>query len=256
MQHRPKKRFGQNFLEDQNIIHQIIQAIAPQGSDNLLEIGPGLGALTRPLLKSVPHMKVVEIDTDIHAHIQTWPEYHNQQLTLIPKDALSVDYDAWGDSLRVVGNLPYNISTPLLFHILSYAPSIKDMHFMLQKEVVDRLSASPNTKTYGKLTIMAQALCQVEALFTVPPHAFKPAPKVDSAIVRLTPLKERPSIVELKLLGALLTEAFSKRRKTLNNSLKHVPQEAFTTLNIDPKLRIENLSVKTCIELARYLANL
>lgn len=255
MQHRAKKRFGQNFLEDQSVIAHIIDAIHPQKHDNLIEIGPGLGALTRPLLKTLNKLTAIEIDTDIQAVIKTFSEYQNQKLTLIGQDAMTVDFNTLGENLRIVGNLPYNISTPLLFHLLGHAENIKDMHFMLQKEVVERLAAKPSTKAYGRLTIMAQAQCEIESLFIVPAHAFNPAPKVESAVVRLQPKKTIPNQAVLQTLNQLLTQAFSKRRKTLHNSLKGIPAAAFETLHIDSKLRIENLSVDTCIKLAQYLTN-
>lgn len=252
MSHQAKKRFGQNFLEDKIIIGRIIDAIKPVADDNMLEVGPGLGALTAPLLTKLNKLTAIEIDTDIQQHLKAQAFY--QKLTLIEQDALTVPLDNLGPKLRIVGNLPYNISTPLLFHFLQFGAYIKDMHFMLQKEVVDRLAASPGTKAYGRLTIMAQAQCDVQPLFIVPPDAFKPKPKVDSAIVRLIPKAHRPEDKVLSKLNTVLTQAFSMRRKTLSNSLKSLPKAAFSDLGIDPKLRIENLSVDTCIKLAQYLS--
>ncbi|MCH9755913.1 MAG: 16S rRNA (adenine(1518)-N(6)/adenine(1519)-N(6))-dimethyltransferase RsmA [Gammaproteobacteria bacterium] len=253
MQHRPRKRFGQNFLEDFHVIQNIIKAIHPKPDDNLLEIGPGLGALTRPLLTHVNTLTAIEIDTDLHAHLATLSE-STHTLNLICEDALTVDFKQFGKNIRVVGNLPYNISTPLLFHLLDYAPSIQDMHFMLQKEVVNRLSASPGTKAYGRLSVMTQAQCTVESLFLVPPTAFNPAPKVDSAIVRLTPLTIQLPKALLNTLESLVLQAFSMRRKTLSNTLKNLlTQKQLIQHDIDPKRRPETLSVEEYIKLAKYL---
>ena len=253
MQHRPRKRFGQNFLEDFHVIQNILEAIHPTPSDNLLEIGPGLGALTRPLLKHAKTLTAIEIDTDLHAYLDALPENKNT-LKLICADALTVDLKPFGKQLRVIGNLPYNISTPLLFHLLEYTDQIKDMHFMLQKEVVNRLSASPGTKAYGRLSVMTQAQCAVESLFLVPPTAFNPAPKVDSAVVRLTPLKTQLSKTHLKTLENLVTQAFSTRRKTLGNTLKTVlTADELIQQNIDPKRRPETLWVEEYVKIAEYL---
>ena len=253
MQHRPRKRFGQNFLEDFYVIESIIKAIHPKPSDNLLEIGPGLGALTRPLLKHASTLTAIEIDTDLHAHLDQLPEAKNT-LKLICEDALTVDFGQFGNNIRVIGNLPYNISTPLLFHLLDHASHIKDMHFMLQKEVVNRLSAAPNSKAYGRLSVITQAQCTVESLFLVPPTAFNPAPKVDSAVVRLTPHTTQLSKTMLKTLENLLLQAFSTRRKTLGNTLKKLltPDELIAH-SIDPKRRPETLLVEEYIKIAKYL---
>ncbi|MDF1645757.1 MAG: 16S rRNA (adenine(1518)-N(6)/adenine(1519)-N(6))-dimethyltransferase RsmA [Legionellaceae bacterium] len=254
MQHRARKRFGQNFLEDFHIIEQIIAVIAPKPDDNLLEIGPGLGALTHPLLKHVNTLTAIEIDTDLHAHLETLPNTQNK-LHLICQDALTVDLTLFGKNIRVIGNLPYNISTPLLFHLLDHTAYIQDMHFMLQKEVVNRLSASPGTKAYGRLSVMTQAQCAVESLFLVPPTAFNPAPKVDSAVVRLTPHTTQLSKTHLTSLENLLTQAFSTRRKTLGNTLKPIlTPEQLLSLGIDPKHRPETLPVKTYIKIAKHLS--
>jgi 16S rRNA (adenine1518-N6/adenine1519-N6)-dimethyltransferase len=252
MQHKPRKRFGQNFLEDPHVIQSIVAAIAPLPDDNLLEIGPGLGALTRPLLKHVNTLTAIEIDRNLHAHLQALSK---TALQLVAADALTVDLKPFGDKLRVVGNLPYNISTPLLFHLLQHASQIKDMHFMLQKEVVNRLSASPSTKAYGRLSVITQAQCTVEALFLVPPTAFNPVPKVDSAVVRLTPHQTKLSETHLQSLEALLLQAFSTRRKTLGNTLKPIftPTELIA-FGIDPKRRPETLSVEEYIKLAKYFS--
>ncbi|MDF1677892.1 MAG: 16S rRNA (adenine(1518)-N(6)/adenine(1519)-N(6))-dimethyltransferase RsmA [Legionellaceae bacterium] len=253
MQHKARKRFGQNFLEDFHVIQRIIEAISPLPTDNLIEIGPGLGALTRPLLKQLNRLTAIEIDTNLHAHLRALPGAKDT-LNLVCNDVLKVNFDAFGDTLRVVGNLPYNISTPLLFHLFQQASRIKDMHFMLQKEVVQRLSATPNTKAYGRLSVMTQAICAAEALFLVPPEAFNPAPKVESAVVRLTPHVAQLSQAHLASLEHLLIQAFSMRRKTLSNTLKPLlSAETLTTLGVNPKDRPETLSVKKYIEIAKYL---
>jgi 16S rRNA (adenine1518-N6/adenine1519-N6)-dimethyltransferase len=250
MQHRPRKRFGQNFLHDSHIIQAIINAISPRPEDNLLEIGPGLGALTRPLLPHVNTLTAIEIDTDLHAHLQ----HLSSKLNLISADALTIDFNQFGTHLRVIGNLPYNISTPLLFHLLHHAPMIQDMHFMLQKEVVQRLSATPGTKAYGRLSVITQAQCTVESLFLVPPGAFNPPPKVDSAIVRLTPHATQETKTHLESLEKLLLQAFSTRRKTLKNTLKGLlTPEELIALEVNPTHRPETLSVKKYLEIAKYL---
>lgn len=249
--HRPRKRFGQNFLIDQGIIQAIVASIAPDVDDNMLEIGPGLGALTHPLLHVLPKLKAVEIDRDLAAELTaTW----GQQLHLIEADALTVDYSAYGPKLRVVGNLPYNISTPLLFHLLQYKSVIQDMHFMLQKEVVDRLCAAPGTRDYGRLSIMLQYDCEVEHLFTVPPTAFSPPPKVDSAIVRITPYKISPyKTVDREILSWVVGKAFQMRRKTLHNNLKlFFENDALLALGIDTQKRPEHLSIEEYVKIANY----
>lgn len=251
--HRPRKRFGQNFLEDMSIIGQIIDAIHPSPTDNMLEIGPGLGALTRPLLKHLNTLTAIEIDTDLQAYLTSMPEGKNK-LTIISSDALTVDLAPLGQKLRVIGNLPYNISTPLLFHLLEHAAQIEDMHFMLQEEVVKRLAAPPGCKAYGRLSVMVQALCQVEALFSVPPTAFNPPPKVQSGIVRITPHAMQPEPELIEILKPLLHQAFSTRRKTLGNTLKPLMSaNQLTTLGIDPMRRPETLSVQEYLGLAKAL---
>ncbi|MDF1828380.1 MAG: 16S rRNA (adenine(1518)-N(6)/adenine(1519)-N(6))-dimethyltransferase RsmA [Legionellaceae bacterium] len=251
--HRPRKRFGQNFLEDMSIIGHILDAIHPSPHDNMLEIGPGLGALTRPLLKHLNTLTAIEIDTDLQAYLASMPEGKNK-LTIISADALTVDLAPLGQKLRVIGNLPYNISTPLLFHLLEHAAQIEDMHFMLQEEVVKRLAAPPNCKAYGRLSVMVQALCHVEALFTVPPTAFNPPPKVQSAIVRITPHVNQPEPDLIEILKPLLHQAFSTRRKTLGNTLKPIMSASkLTELGINPMRRPETLSVQEYLGLAKAL---
>lgn len=253
MTHRPRKRFGQNFLEDSSIISHILDAIHPNLTDNMLEIGPGLGALTRPLLKRLDKLTAIEIDTDLQDHLANMPEGKNK-LTLIKADALTVDLTPLGNKLRVIGNLPYNISTPLLFHLLEHAPQIEDMHFMLQEEVVKRLAAPPNCKAYGRLSVMVQAHCRVESLFSVPPTAFNPPPKVQSAIVRLAPHAIQPEPELIEALKPLLLQAFSTRRKTIGNTLKPLLSASqLTELGIDPIRRPETLSVQEYLKLAAFL---
>ena len=243
MSHRPRKRFGQNFLQSQPMISAIIQAMHLQTDDNVIEIGPGLGALTRPLLTHVQHLTAIEIDRDLQASLSNLPEA--QRLTLICDDALSVDYNQFGKDLRLIGNLPYNISTPLLLHLLQFLGSIQDMHFMLQKEVVNRLAAVPGTKAFGRLSVMVQYHCDVTALLDVPPSAFYPQPKVDSAVVRLGPYAVSPfPAVTWSALERLVACAFGMRRKTLANNLKPLfTADQIRSIGIDPTLRPEQLSL-------------
>lgn len=256
MAHRPRKRFGQNFLQNRQIIDNIIRALNLNPGDNVLEIGPGMGALTQPLLSILDKLTAVEIDTDLQALLAAMPQTHGK-LTLIDADALKVDYSQFGDQLRVIGNLPYNISTPLLLRLLRHAAHIDDMHFMLQKEVVERIAAGPGSKAYGRLSVMLQYYCEVEHLFNVPPTAFHPQPKVDSAIVRLTPYSISPyPHVEFESLESLVACAFSMRRKTLANNLKPIINAAgLTDLGIDPGLRPEQISVSQYVLLARFVSN-
>lgn len=252
--HIPRKRFGQNFLVDDGIIHAIVNAIHPQAGETVVEIGPGLGALTRPLLERLPHLHAVELDRDIIARLQkAWPA---ERLTLHAGDALKFDFARLGRDLRVVGNLPYNISTPLLFHLMECAAHIRDMTFMLQKEVVERMVAEPSTHDYGRLSIMLQRRFHLEWLLDVPPSAFEPPPKVDSAVVRLVP-KTPDEIVELDeaLFARVVTAAFSQRRKTLRNTLGSlVKPEDFAALGIDPGKRAENLAVADYEAITRRLS--
>lgn len=243
MKHIPRKRFGQHFLTDESVIHAIVAAINPQPDDVLAEIGPGLGALTKPLLERIPHLHVVELDHDIIAQLKkTWPP---DRLVIHEGDALKFDFSALGNRIRVCGNLPYNISTPLLFHLMEFAEQISDMTFMLQKEVVERMVAAPSTRAYGRLSVMLQRRFHMESLFDVPPEAFDPPPKVESAIVRMIPKAagSYPALDE-KRFAEIVTAAFSQRRKTLRNTLgKVVGENAFAQAGIDPGLRAENLSV-------------
>jgi len=250
-----RKRFGQNFLHDTHVIQRIVSAIRPRPGEHLVEIGPGKGALTRPLLEAAGRIDVIELDRDLPPLLQT----HCQgagELIIHSCDALKFDFASLIDKpandnrLRVIGNLPYNISTPLIFHLLDYAQAIQDMHFMLQKEVVERLAAQPGGKDYGRLSIMVQYYCQTEYLFTVRPGSFTPVPKVDSAIVRLTPYRQAPVAVDnIHDFEKLVRAAFAMRRKTLRNNLKEMlDSKAIESLEIDPTRRAETLTLE---ELAR-----
>ncbi|SNR65404.1 dimethyladenosine transferase [Methylobacillus rhizosphaerae] len=254
MKHIAKKRFGQNFLTDRAIIHSLIEAIAPQSQDCMVEIGPGLGAMTKPLLERLQHLHVVEIDRDIIDWMQG--HYPQDKLTIHASDALKFDFGSISERLRVVGNLPYNISTPILFHLLENVPHIIDMHFMLQKEVVERMVAEPSSAAYGRLSVMLQYRLQMEYLLTVPPDAFDPAPKVESAFVRAVPYATLPYPAKDETLFAkVVTAAFSQRRKTLRNTLKGLLDDAgFKALEIDPQLRAENIAPAEFVAIANYLA--
>ena len=257
MNHRAKKRFGQNFLVDEQIIADIIGAIRPEPADNMVEIGPGLGALTRPLLKRLNHLHVVEIDRDIIARLEHDYPQNNPESKLIihAGDALEFDFATLPAPLRIVGNLPYNISSPLLFHFAAYTERIRDMHFMLQNEVVERMVAEPSTSEYGRLSVMLQYRFHMEKLLDVPPQSFRPAPKVDSAIVRMIPLPTAEIMVRNeKLFAAIVSAAFGQRRKTLRNTLRSYLNEAdFEKLGIDAQLRAENLAVAEFAKVANYL---
>jgi len=255
MQHTARKRFAQNFLIDPEITHAIIAAIAPQSADRMVEIGPGMGALTRPLLERVEYLHVVEIDRDIAARLIG--ELPASRLTVHNTDALHFDFSALGKNLRVVGNLPYNISSPLLFHLTRFANCIRDLHLMLQKEVVDRIVASPSTSAYGRLSVMLQYRYHVEKLLDVPSHAFRPAPRVESAVIRMRP--RAPSELHAKdeaLFGRIVSSAFSQRRKTLRNTLgRYLAAEDFAALGIDSGWRAQNLSCSDFARVSNYLGN-
>ncbi len=254
MSHRPRKRFGQNFLHDPTVIRRIIDSIAPGPGQHLVEIGPGRGAITLHLLQAAGALDVVEMDRDLIAPLAA-KAAELGELRIHNADALKFDFGALATettSLRVVGNLPYNISTPLLFHLLEYLDRIQDMHFMLQKEVVERMAASPGGKDYGRLSVMLQLRCQVIPLFTIGPGAFYPAPKVDSAFVRLLPHVEPPvSIEDQAAFARLVAQAFSQRRKTLRNSLRGLlTSEQMQALDVDPGARAETLDVAAFARLA------
>lgn len=254
MKHIAKKRFGQNFLTDQGIINSLIEAISPKVDDLMVEIGPGLGALTKPLLQKLNLLHVVEVDRDIIAWMQN--EYSKNNITIHNSDALKFDFCSLGEQIRIVGNLPYNISTPILFHLLDNVSHIIDMHFMLQKEVVERMVAAPSTPAYGRLSVMLQYRLQMSYLFTVPPDAFVPAPKVESAFVRCIPHASLPFTAHDEALFAkVVLAAFSQRRKTLRNTLKGIlDDDGFSALNINSQLRAENLSVEHFVTIANYLS--
>ncbi len=257
--HFARKRFGQNFLNDSYIIDRIVAAIHPGKDEALVEIGPGLGALTRPVAQQVDAMTVIELDRDLATRLKADPAM-GPKLTLFSQDVMTFDFSALaeekGQALRVFGNLPYNISTPLIFHLFSHASAIKDMYFMLQKEVVNRLVAGPGTKAYGRLSVMAQYYCQIIPVLDVPPDAFTPPPKVDSAVVRLVPHACPPYCVkDVRLLSRITSEAFGQRRKTVRNSLhKLFTADILEALNIDVTLRAENLNVAQYCLLADWLS--
>ncbi len=252
--HQPRKRFGQSFLVDPHYVARIVAAVAPKPGDNLVEIGPGQAALTRPLVEAAGHLTAIEIDRDLAAHLVA--EFAPEALTLRVGDALEFDFAALGAGLRVVGNLPYNISSPLLFHIAQYESRIADVHVMLQREVVARMSAVPATKDYGRLTVMLQVSFRVTRLFTVPAGAFRPAPKVESAVARLVPLgAAKPRIADPALFARVVAAAFGQRRKTLRNALSALADErALENAAIDPAARGETLAVADFVRLANALA--
>lgn len=251
--HKAKKQFGQNFLVDQNIIADIVRAIRPEANDNMVEIGPGLGALTRPLLQHLHKLHVVEIDRDIIARLKT--DFPQDKIVIHEGDALKFNFATLGTPLRIVGNLPYNISSPLLFHFAGYAARISDMHFMLQNEVVERMVAAPSTAAYGRLSVMLQYRFDMEKLLDVPPQSFRPAPKVDSAIVRMIPLPGEKITVNNEIVFArVVADAFGQRRKTLRNTLKAwLGETDFAQLGINPQLRAENLGVAEFARIANLL---
>lgn len=254
MQHIPRKRFGQNFLVDQSIIDGIVRCIHPKAGDKVVEIGPGLAAITQPLLDRLPHLHVVEIDRDIVTRLEK--RFPKDRLTIHSIDALKFDFGSLGDGMRIVGNLPYNISSPLLFHLADYRAHILDMHFMLQKEVVDRMVAVPDTADYGRLSVMLQYRFHLDWLLDVPPASFNPPPKVDSAVVRLIPRTdiELSAPVE-SALAEVVSAAFAQRRKTLRNTLgKYFSAEQLLAAGVDPQLRAESLSVDQFIGLATQYA--
>ena len=258
MRHVPRKRFGQHFLHDPYVLSRIVEAIAPRPGDALVEIGPGEGALTRPLLDAIEHLTAIEIDRDLAAALVA--EFPPERLEVIVADALEFDFASLPAGLRVVGNLPYNVSTPLLFHLAAFADRVRDMHFMLQLEVVDRMAASHSTPEYGRLSVMLQRRFRIQRLFKVPPGAFRPPPKVESAVVRLTPLPVgEVAAVDEKLFGTVVTRAFGARRKTLRNALSSlIDVQGLGGLGIDPGLRPENVSpadyIRIAIEIARKAA--
>lgn len=247
MSHKARKRFGQNFLHDQGVIQAITTAVSASSKEHLIEIGPGQGALTTSLLKDCGKLDVIELDRDLVQLLKN-KFSTSLKLTIHNADALFFDYKTLynkNEKLRIVGNLPYNISTPLMFHLLENRTSIKDMHFMLQKEVVDRMLGQPGSKHYGRLGIMLQYYCKIEKLFEVPPECFSPAPKVTSAVARIIPHDKLPiRAKDIRLLGRVVTQAFSQRRKTIRNSLSPLfSAEQLVALEVDPSIRAENLTI-------------
>lgn len=254
--HRARKRFGQHFLTDPGVIDEIIRSIHASKNDIVVEIGPGQGAITEALAANAGHLHAIELDRDLVAKLRR--RYgDNDSVTIHEADALAFDFSALGDRLRIVGNLPYNISTPLLFHLLQYRDRILDMHFMLQKEVVDRMAAGPGSKAYGRLSIMLGCHLNVESMFDVEPTAFDPPPKVMSAMVRLDPVA--PDTFDIRneaVLSKLVTNAFMKRRKTIRNSLKnHLDSSDLEAVGIDPGLRPEQVSIEQYIALSNHMAS-
>jgi 16S rRNA (adenine1518-N6/adenine1519-N6)-dimethyltransferase len=257
--HQPRKRFGQNFLVSPGVIRKIVDAIAPRTGDTVVEIGPGLGALTAPLLERLDHLHVVEIDRDLTARLREC--FAPDRLTIHEGDALQFDFGALKESgpLKIVGNLPYNISSPLLFHLAAVADKVSEMHFMLQKEVVDRMVAMPGSGDYGRLSVMLQYRFLMERLFVVPPGAFDPPPKVDSAIVRMIPrsllkVSSGETALDEGLFGRLVTAAFSQRRKMLRNTLRDFGGEALLEAQgIAPTARAETLPVDAYVRLSNAL---
>ncbi|MCF6193751.1 MAG: 16S rRNA (adenine(1518)-N(6)/adenine(1519)-N(6))-dimethyltransferase RsmA [Kangiellaceae bacterium] len=254
--HQAKKRFGQNFLHDLGIIDRIVSSMQIKPDDNILEIGPGLGAITKQILPITHSINVIELDRDIIPKLKFNCDGLGD-LNILQSDALKVEYDQFAKEslLRVVGNLPYNISSPLLFHLFSYLDKIKDMHFMLQKEVVLRMAARPGNKVYGRLSVMTQSVCDVQMFFLVPPESFTPIPKVESAIVRLKPREKALSINDSKLFSTIVAEAFNQRRKTLRNVWrKRIEADVLQSLGIDPTLRPEVLSLEEFVLVSNHLS--
>lgn len=249
--HVARRRFGQHFLHDRHVIERIVAAIDPRDEQTIVEIGPGLGAITVPLLARLAHLTVIEIDRDLIARLRD--AYPAERLTVIESDVLRFDFAALGSGLRVVGNLPYNISTPLLFHLAGFAARIHDAHFMLQREVVERMVAAPGSATYGRLSVMLQVRFELVRLFNVSAGSFRPPPKVESAIVRMTPRRDLAlTDTEMRTLERVVARAFSQRRKTLRNALAgELSAAELQQLDIDPGLRPEVLSVAQFIALAQ-----
>ena len=257
-----KKHLGQNFLHEKGVIEKIVQAIDPRPGDVLVEIGPGQGALTFPLLRKHGALTAIEFDRDLHAPLQAAAREHGS-LRLIEGDVLGVDFSALarelvgdGGQIRLVGNLPYNLSSPILFHALDHAPAIRDMHFMLQKEVVERMPAGPGSKVFGRLSVMLQAYCAVTPLFIVPPGAFKPAPKVDSAVVRLVPKPaDKVEVIDHRTFANVVRAAFGQRRKTLRNALNGVADPArIEAAGLRADARAEQVEVTGFVRLANLVA--
>ncbi len=258
-QHRPRKRFGQNFLHDQGVIQRIVHAIAAEDDDHIVEIGPGRGALTLPILPLCRRLDIIELDRDLVAWWQNQTLQGNLQIHAA--DALKFDFtnllEGADDRLKLIGNLPYNISSPLIFHLLEFHHYIDDMTFMLQKEVAHRMAAEPGSKAYGRLSVMVQYHCDVEIMFDVGPESFDPPPKVDSSIIRLQPRLPSLSAIDVEHLSALVSQAFSQRRKTLRNTLKPMATESqIEQAGIDPAMRAETVSLEAYIRLSNLCRSL
>ncbi len=257
--HKARKRFGQNFLNDPYIIDGIVSAINPRPGQNLVEIGPGLGAITEPVGQLVDKFSVIELDRDLAERLRNHPDL-GKKLTIHEGDAMRFDFNELvkpNNKLRIFGNLPYNISTPLMFHLFEFHQHIEDMHFMLQKEVVNRLAAGPGSKAYGRLTVMAHYYCKVVPVLEVPPTAFVPPPKVDSAVVRLVPYETLPHpCKDLKWLDRVCREGFNQRRKTVRNCYKSLMDVAtLESLGINPSLRPENITLEQFVTMANWLCD-
>jgi 16S rRNA (adenine1518-N6/adenine1519-N6)-dimethyltransferase len=251
--HLPRRRFGQHFLVDEGVIQQIIAAIGPRPGDSMVEIGPGLGALTTPLLARLARLHVVELDRDIVARLRE--AYSPSQLEIHEGDVLDFDFSALGPGLRVVGNLPYNISTPILFHLARNVATLRDIYVMLQKEVVARIVARPGTAQYGRLSVMLQYHFEAEAVLEVAASAFRPPPKVRSTVVRMVPRRVRVACFSDGLLGNVARAAFSRRRKTLRNALKsYLQARDFEALGLNPLVRPQDLSVEDFVGIANYVS--
>lgn len=253
MAHQARKRFGQHFLVDEAVVDQIVRAIHPQPDDPMVEIGPGLSALTAPLLETVRRLTAVELDRDLAARLRlSWPA---ERLNVIEADALTVDFSSLGRGLRIVGNLPYNISSPLLFHLVQFADSVQDQHFMLQREVIDRMVAEPGSGDYGRLSIMLQVRYRMEKLFDVPPEAFDPPPKVMSSVVRMVPLPaDRPRPLSEDAFAAVVARAFAQRRKMLRRVLADWADDIdWPALGVEPTDRAEVVSPAQFIALSDQL---
>ncbi|MFS6938481.1 16S rRNA (adenine(1518)-N(6)/adenine(1519)-N(6))-dimethyltransferase RsmA [Neisseria animaloris] len=252
-EHKARKRFGQNFLQDTRIISDIVNAVRPQPEDTVIEIGPGLAAITEPLAKKLNRLHVVEIDRDIIKHLKTLP--FADKLVIHEGDVLQFDFKSVAGRKKIVGNLPYNISTPLLFRLSEVADEVEDMHFMLQKEVVERMVAEPKTNDYGRLGVMLQYFFDMEMLIEVPPESFDPAPKVDSAVVRMIPQQGRIGVArDFGHFGKLVKAAFAQRRKTIRNNLKEIASdEDLQAVGINPQDRAEHISPELYVELSNYL---
>lgn len=259
MKHQAKKRFGQNFLIDQSIIAKIINAGDFKHNDFVFEIGPGLTALTKPLLSLLSELNVVEIDNDVIPVLNELKETSKNHLNIYHQDALKTDFNdlfsKHNQKAKIIGNLPYNISTPLLIKLIQLTDQINSMIFMLQKEVIDRICATENQKAYGRLSVIIQYFCNVQRVVIAPPSAFRPQPKVTSEVIKLTPKENRLALIDFKLFETVVREAFQQRRKTISNSLKKlISQEELKNLAIDPKLRAENLNLNNYVEISNYLA--